>query len=71
MACEQRGSILASVMGIIVCGGIGGIVAWAVVTTVGWDGTLGAIAAAILGMVVATAAWAAGTSLLRALHFIR
>jgi hypothetical protein len=71
MACEQRGSILGSVLGIIVCGGIGGIAAWAVVTALGWDGTPGAIAAAIIGMVVATATWAGGTSLLRVFRLIR
>jgi hypothetical protein len=71
MAPAQRGSVLGSVLGIVVCGGIGGVAAWAVVTALGWDGTLGAIVAAIIGMVIATAAWAAGTSLLRALRWIR
>jgi hypothetical protein len=67
MASEARASILVSILGIIICGGIGGITAWAVVTAVGWDGTLGAILAAIIGMVVATAAWAGASTLLRAL----
>lgn len=71
MVSEARGSILVSILGIIVCGGIGGITAWAVVTAIGWDGTLGAILAAIIGMVVATAAWAGASSLLRVLGRIR
>ena len=71
MTSSQRGSILASVLGIVVCGGLGGIAAWALVTTLGIDGTIGAILAAILGMIVATAAWTAGTSLLRALRRAR
>ena len=71
MAPAQRGSVLGNVLGIVVCGGIGGVSAWAVVTALGWDSTLGAIVAAIIGMVIATAVWAAGTSLLRALRWIR
>ena len=68
MKSFQQGSIVGSILGIVVCGGVGGIVAWAVVASLGWDGTLGAIAAAIIGMVVATAAWVALTSLL---HTVR
>ena len=67
----QRGSILSSVLGIIVCGGLGGVAAWAVVTLMGWDGTFAAIAAALIGMVVATASWTALTSLLRMLRRAR
>jgi fructose-specific phosphotransferase system IIC component len=62
---HQRGSALASILGIVVCGGLGGVAAWAVVTTMGWSGAFGAIVAAIIGMVVATALWTAGTSLFR------
>jgi hypothetical protein len=71
MYYEQRGSLLGSIIGIIVCGGVGGVSAWALVTALGWDGLPGAIAAAIIGMIVATAAWAAGTTLLRTLGLIR
>ena len=65
MRSFHRGSILGSILGIVFCGGVGGVVAWAVVALIGWDGTLGAIVAAIIGMVVATAVWIAWTSLLR------
>jgi hypothetical protein len=61
----QRGSILSSVLGIVVCGALGGVAAWAVVTLMGWDGTFAAIVAALIGMVVATASWTALTSLVR------
>ena len=65
MASYQRGSIVGSILGIVACGGVGGIVAWTLVALMGWTGTPGAIVAAIVGMVVATAAWIALTSLLR------
>jgi hypothetical protein len=64
-------AIIGSILGIFVCGGIGGVVAWLAVTALGWDGTSGALVAAVIGMVVAVAAWAAGTTLLRSLGVIR
>ena len=64
-------AIVWSVVGILVCGGLGGFAAWALVTSVGWAGTAGAIAAAVIGMVVAVALWAGTTSLLRALRWIK
>lgn len=70
MTEKQSGSILGSILGIVVCGGLGGVTAWAVVTAVGLGGAFGSIVAAIIGMVVATAAWAAGTALLRKLGAI-
>jgi hypothetical protein len=70
VAARQRGSILASITGIVVCGGLGGIAAWALVAALGFGGTPGALVAAVVGMVVAFVAWAAGTSLLRALGWI-
>jgi hypothetical protein len=68
MTTSQRGSILGSVLGIVLCGGLGGFAAWAIVRAIGLEGTVGAILAAIVGMVVATAAWTGGTTLLRALR---
>jgi hypothetical protein len=67
MKSLQHGMLLGSVFGIVLCGGVGGIAAWAVVTLMGWDGTIGGIVAAVIGMVVATAVWTATTSLLRML----
>jgi hypothetical protein len=71
MNSRQHGTILGSIFGIVVCGGVGGIAAWTVVALMGWDGTFGAIVAAIIGMVVATGAWTAWTSLLRMLSRTR
>ena len=71
MRTSQRGAIFGSILGIVACGGIGGVAAWSIVTLMGWEGPLGAIAAAIIGMVVATGAWTALTSLLRMLRRTR
>jgi hypothetical protein len=66
-----RLAILWNVIGIIVCGGLGGVTAWAFVGSLGLSGTPGAIAAALVGMVVAVALWAGVTSLLRMVGWIR
>jgi len=63
--------IVWNVVGILICGGLGGFAAWALVTAMGWTGTPGALAAAVIGMVVAAALWAGGTALLRALGLLR
>ena len=55
MTPHERGSILGSLLGIVICGGIGGLAAWGIVTLAGLNGTLGAIVAAVIGMFVATA----------------
>jgi len=56
----ECGSILGSLLGIVICGALGGIAAWALVALAGLRGTFGALIAAIIGMFVATALWAAG-----------
>jgi len=71
MLSSARGSIVGSLLGILVCGGAGGITAWWLVTALGQDGVPGAILAAVVGMVVATALWAGGSSLLRAWGILR
>jgi hypothetical protein len=63
--------MLGSILGILVCGVAGGFAAWALVTALGLAGVLGAVAAAVIGMVVATALFAGGTTLLRATGWIR
>jgi len=60
-----------SVIGILLCGGLGGFTAWAFVTSLGWSGTPGALVAAVVGMVVSVALWTALTALLRSLGRIR
>ena len=64
-------AIVWSVVGILICGGLGGFIAWLVVTGIGLAGTAGAIAAAVIGMVIAVALWAGLTSLLRAAGWVR
>lgn len=71
MPIRQRGFMLGSILGILVCGVGGGFAAWAMVTGLGIDGVLGGILAAVIGMVAATALFAAGSSLLRALGWVR
>ena len=68
---ELRMVIVWSVFGIFLCGGLGGLAAWALVTGLGLSGTLGAIVAAVVGMVLAVALWAAITALLRSFGLIR
>ena len=63
--------IVWSVIGIVVCGGLGGFAAWAFVTAMGWSGTPGALAAAVVGMVVAVALWTGVTVLMRSLGRLR
>jgi hypothetical protein len=70
MRFRQRGSALGSIVGIVACGGLGGVLAWALVTASGLQGTPAALVAAVAGMGVAFAAWAGGTALLRSLGWI-
>lgn len=71
MSQRQRGSVFGSIIGIVLCGVAGGFAAWMLVAALGVDGVAGALAAAVIGMVVATALWAGGSSLLRALGWLR
>jgi hypothetical protein len=64
-------SIVFSVLGILVSGTVGGLAGWSVMTALGFAGVGGALVAALLGMVVATAVWIGLTVLLRALRFLR
>lgn len=64
------GSILWSVVGIIVSGLAGGVTGWAAISALDLDGVAGAIVAAIIGMVVATAVWTGLTVLLRRLGIV-
>jgi hypothetical protein len=64
-------AIVWSVLGILFCGGLGGVAAWAMVATLGWEGTPGAIVAVIMGMVISVALWTGLTVLLRALGWDR
>ena len=58
-------SIAASVILIIICGGGGGVAAWGLVSWLALTGPVGALVAAAAGMVIAVAAFAGTTTLLR------
>lgn len=58
-------SILYSIIGILLSGLAGGIAGWSIIGALGWSGVGGALAAAVIGMVVATAVWVALTVLAR------
>ena len=64
-------SIVWSVAGIVLCGGAGALCGWFVTRALGLGGPVAAILAAIVGMVVATAAWVGLTVLLRRLGLLR
>jgi hypothetical protein len=64
-------SIVFSILGILVSGVAGALAGWSVIALLGFTGVGGALLAATIGMVVATAAWIGLTVGLRALGFIR
>jgi hypothetical protein len=64
-------SIVLSVLAILLCGGLGAFAGFAAVSAIGWPGTWGALVAAVIGMVVATLAWALGVAVLRKLGWLR
>ena len=71
MSQPQRGSIFGSIVSILVCGVAGGVAAWTIVSGLGIDGVTGALVAAVMGMLVATALWTGGSWLLRTVGWLR
>ena len=63
-------SVLWSIAGILVCGLAGGVAGWWLVTALGMSGVAAALVGAVVGMVLATAAWAGLTSALRKLGLL-
>lgn len=64
-------SIVLSVFAILLCGGLGALAGFGLISAIGWSGVGGAIIAALTGMVVATLAWIAGAMVLRRLGWLR
>jgi hypothetical protein len=60
-------SFVLRLLAIVVCGGAGGFIGWLIVSLFGGTGIGAAIAAAIMGMVLAASFWAGGVALIRAL----
>ncbi len=56
--------ITLSIVAIVVCGTVGGVAAWAIVTSIGLTGIAASLVAAVVGMVIALAAWTAVITLL-------
>jgi len=65
---RQRGALAGKLAAIFACGAIGGVAAWAIVTMLGWDGTGGAIVAAMIGMVISVTLWAAGVAAVQSME---
>ena len=64
-------SIVWSVLGILVCGGVGGSVAWLLVRAFELTGIPAALVALVVGMVLAVACWIGLTSLLRVMKVLQ
>ena len=64
-------SIVWSVLGIILCGGIGGGVGWLVTHALDLSGVPAALLAVAVGMVLAVACWIGLTTLLRSLKLLQ
>ncbi|MEJ7668245.1 MAG: hypothetical protein WKH97_05845 [Casimicrobiaceae bacterium] len=71
MTLARLWSFIASGLGIIIAGAIGGAAGWAVVAWWQWTGVGGALVAAAVGMVVATGVWIGLTVVLRSLRLLR
>jgi hypothetical protein len=63
--------LFVTIVAIALCGGIGGVAGWALVTSLGLSGVVAAIIAARVGMAIATGLWVGLTSVLRALGLMR
>jgi hypothetical protein len=66
LTARYHGGVL-SIVGIVICGLIGGVCAWMLVTSIGLAGVPGALAAAVIAMAIAVAAWVAATTVWRLL----
>jgi hypothetical protein len=71
MAAPTPLSILISVLGILACGALGAFAGFGLIHAIGVAGTFGAIIAVAAGMVVATAAWTLGATLLKKAGLLR
>lgn len=63
--------MILDLLAIAACGGAGALLAWLLVSALGWAGVGGAIAAAVAGMLAATLLWVSGVALLRGLGLLK
>ena len=59
---------ITSVIAIVICGGAGALLGWALVSALGWTGPGAALAMVVTGMVAAMLLYAAGVALGRILR---
>ena len=64
-------SVFLNLIAIVACGALGAGAGYGVLALLDASGVIGALVAALVGMLVATAAWAAGSAVLRAAGLIR
>jgi len=64
-------NLVLNLLAIVVCGALGAGAGYGVVVLAGLGGVIGALIAAFVGMLVATAAWAGGVVALRAVGLVR
>ena len=64
-------SVIGSIVGILLCGGLGVALGLALSNALGLDGVYRALVTLFVAMVVATLAWAPLTAVLRRLKLIR
>jgi hypothetical protein len=64
-------SYVRSGIAIVICAGLGAAIAWLVVSSIGMSGVTGALVAAVIGMVLATALFAAGVVVGKALGYFK
>lgn len=64
-------SVLLGIVAILACGALGAAAGLGLRAWLGLDGVGGAVLALFVAMIVATAAWALGVALLRALRILR
>jgi hypothetical protein len=57
-------SLVLYVLAIVVCGGLGATLGWAIAASLGLTGTAMALVAAFIGMVAATLLWIVGAAVL-------
>jgi hypothetical protein len=63
-------SLILNLLAIVLCGGGGALLAWLLVSALGWTGVAGTAAAVAAAMLAATLLWAGGVALLRALRLL-
>lgn len=64
-------SILLSLLAVILCGGVGALAAFALISALGLGGVIGAIVALIVAVIVGTLLFALGIMVLRSLRWLK